>query len=60
MLDTQREASVALLTPTLIASIHGMNFKFMPVLMWNLGYPFALLLVLFSVVVPYLYFRKKG
>ena len=53
-------ASVALLPPTLIASIYGMNFQFMPELMWNMGYPFALLLMLFSVVVPYLYFRKKG
>ena len=35
-------ASVALLPPTLIASIYGMNFKAMPELDWALGYPFAL------------------
>ena len=38
-------ASVALLPPTLIASIYGMNFKFMPELEWGYGYPFALLLM---------------
>ncbi len=32
-------ASVALLPPTLIASVYGMNFKFMPELDWSLGYP---------------------
>lgn len=53
-------ASVALLPPTLIASIYGMNFQFMPELMWKLGYPFALLLMITSVVIPYFYFRKKG
>jgi magnesium transporter len=39
-------ASVALLPPTLIASIYGMNFKFMPELDWQpWGYPFALALM---------------
>jgi magnesium transporter len=32
-------ASVALLPPTLIASIYGMNFKVMPELDWALGLP---------------------
>lgn len=53
-------ASVALLPPTLIASIYGMNFEFIPELKWMLGYPFALGLMAFSVLVPYLYFRRKG
>ena len=53
-------ASVALLPPTLIASIYGMNFKLMPELDWRLGYPFALLLMLASVAAPFLYFRRKG
>ena len=38
-------ASVALLPPTLIASIYGMNFRFMPELDWAGGYPFALALM---------------
>jgi magnesium transporter len=53
-------ASVALLPPTLIASIYGMNFKAMPELDWSLGYPFALALMLVSVVTPFWYFRRKG
>jgi magnesium transporter len=53
-------ASVALLPPTLIASIYGMNFKFMPELEWQYGYPFAIGLMLVSVVTPFFYFRRKG
>jgi magnesium transporter len=53
-------ASVALLPPTLIASIYGMNFKFMPELDWQAGYPFALGLMAISVTAPLLYFRRKG
>jgi magnesium transporter len=53
-------ASVGLLPPTLIASIYGMNFKFMPELDWQAGYPFALLLMLASVAAPFVYFRRKG
>ena len=53
-------ASVALLPPTLIASVYGMNFQFMPELNWQLGYPFALGLMVASAVVPMLYFRKRG
>ncbi|MDQ7055157.1 MAG: CorA family divalent cation transporter [Persephonella sp.] len=33
--------SVIFLPPTLIASIYGMNFHFMPELDWKYGYPFA-------------------
>ena len=53
-------ASVALLPPTLIASIYGMNFRFMPEVNWDYGYPFALALMLTSVVTPFWYFRRKG
>jgi magnesium transporter len=53
-------ASVGLLPPTLIASIYGMNFKFMPELGWVAGYPFALVLMLASVAAPFIYFRRKG
>ncbi len=53
-------ASVALLPPTLIASIYGMNFKFMPELDWAAGYPFALALMAASVAAPFVYFRRKG
>jgi magnesium transporter len=53
-------ASVALLPPTLIASIYGMNFKAMPELDWSFGYPFALVVMLASVAAPFIYFRRKG
>jgi magnesium transporter len=53
-------ASVALLPPTLIASIYGMNFKYMPELDWAAGYPFALALMAGSVAAPFIYFRRKG
>ncbi|MFG6414083.1 magnesium/cobalt transporter CorA [Roseateles sp. DC23W] len=53
-------ASVALLPPTLIASIYGMNFKNMPELEQAWGYPFALGLMLVSVAAPFIYFRRKG
>jgi len=53
-------ASVALLPPTLIASVYGMNFKGMPELDWSLGYPYAILLMVASALVPMWYFRKRG
>jgi magnesium transporter len=53
-------ASVALLPPTLIASIYGMNFQFMPEVQWRYGYPFALALMVASVAAPLIYFRRKG
>ncbi len=53
-------ASVVFLPPTMIASIYGMNFRFMPELHWTVGYPFALVLIAVSGVAPYLFFKKKG
>ena len=53
-------ASVALLPPTLIASIYGMNFQYMPELSQKWGYPAALGLMLLSIVTPFWFFRRKG
>ena len=53
-------ASVALLPPTLVASIYGMNFKAMPELDWQLGYPYAIALMIASALVPMWYFRRRG
>jgi magnesium transporter len=53
-------ASVALLPPTLVASLYGMNFRYMPELEWPLGYPLALSLMLASALIPMWYFRKRG
>lgn len=53
-------AAVAFMPPTLVASIYGMNFHHMPELDWPFGYPFALLLMVLSAVLPFVYFRRKG
>ncbi|ACY35336.1 MULTISPECIES: magnesium/cobalt transporter CorA [Comamonas] len=53
-------ASVALLPPTLIASVYGMNFRFMPELEWEFGYGYVVALMILSAVGPMLYFRKRG
>ena len=60
IIKTFTVASVALMPPTLIASIYGMNFEFMPELKLALGYPLALVLMIFSAFLPILYFRRKG
>jgi magnesium transporter len=52
--------AVVLLPPTLIAAIYGMNFEIMPELTWTWGYPAALILMLASSVLPYLWCRKRG
>ncbi|WP_312302400.1 magnesium/cobalt transporter CorA [Pulveribacter sp.] len=53
-------ASVALLPPTLIASVYGMNFRIMPELEWQYGYAYVIALMIASAVGPMLYFRKRG
>lgn len=52
-------AAVVLLPPTLVASIYGMNFDFMPELKWRLGYPFAIILMFISAWLPYRFFKAK-
>ena len=51
--------AVVFLPPTLIASIYGMNFDFMPELAWPWGYPLALLLMVASAVLPYWFFKRR-
>lgn len=51
--------SVIFLPPTLIASMYGMNFDFMPELHWEYGYPFAILLMIGFAGAVLLYFRWK-
>jgi magnesium transporter len=53
-------ASVAFLPPTLIASIYGMNFEFLPELHWKFGYGWSLGLMVVSAIAPFLYFRHRG
>ncbi len=57
------------LIPTMIASIYGMNFGQpiatgaspfnMPELSWYLGYPFALTLMVVSIIALWIYFKKN-
>lgn len=51
--------AVVFLPPTLVASIYGMNYNYMPELEWLLGYPWALGLMLISGFVSYWYFKWK-
>jgi magnesium transporter len=51
--------AVVLMPPTLIASIYGMNFKMMPELEWEHGYPLALVMMVAAAVGPYLFFTWK-
>ena len=53
-------AAVVFLPPTLVASAYGMNFEHMPELEWLYGYPFAIGLMIFSAVVPYVFFKARG
>ncbi|HEX2605308.1 MAG TPA: magnesium and cobalt transport protein CorA [Oxalicibacterium sp.] len=54
-------ASVALLPPTLVASVYGMNLKF-PELEFLRGwsYPYTVALMVASAWIPMWYFRKRG
>ena len=49
--------AVIFMPPTVIASIYGMNFKKMPELDWQWGYPLAILLMVFAATGPYVFFR---
>ncbi len=51
--------NVVFLPPTLIASMYGMNFDFMPELHWQLGYPFAIGLMIISTLLILLIFKLK-
>lgn len=53
-------AAAVFLPPTLIASIWGMNFEFMPELDWPFGYPLALFAIVISAILPYVFFRRRG
>jgi magnesium transporter len=59
---TKRLAAYAALVavPTMIAGVYGMNFKNMPELGWDLGYPLAVGLMAVIDVVLFFRFRKAG
>jgi magnesium transporter len=51
--------AVVLMPPTLVGTVYGMNFKNMPELDWGLGYPVALVAMVVSAILPYMYFKWK-
>ena len=52
--------NVIFLPPTLIASLYGMNFEFMPELHWEYGYLFSIVFMIIASITPILIFKKKG
>ena len=52
--------SVVGVPPTLVASVYGMNFRYMPELNWSWGYPFGLALIGLSALAPLLWFKLRG
>jgi magnesium transporter len=52
--------NVIFLPPTLIASIYGMNFEFIPELHWEYGYLFSIAFMILASITPLLIFKKKG
>ena len=52
--------SVIGIPPVMIASLYGMNFKNMPELNWEWGYPYALALIAISAIIPAVWFKKRG
>jgi magnesium transporter len=53
-------ASVVFLPPTLIASVFGMNFSYIPILHTEWGFFLAVILMLLVAIFPYYYLKKKG
>lgn len=53
-------ATVVMMPPTLLGTIYGMNFKHIPELDWQWGYPLVILLMIASTIIPVFYFKKKG
>ncbi|HEH5544928.1 TPA: magnesium/cobalt transporter CorA [Campylobacter coli] len=53
-------ATVAMMPPTLIGTVYGMNFKFMPELELHYAYPIVLGVMIISIIVPVIVFKKKG
>ncbi|RDU62881.1 magnesium/cobalt transporter CorA [Helicobacter sp. MIT 14-3879] len=52
--------TVAMMPPTLIGTIYGMNFTHMPELDFTYSYPIVLLVMIISTIIPIVYFKKKG
>jgi magnesium transporter len=51
--------SVVGVPPVLVAGIYGMNFKDMPEYNWAFGYPYSLVLMVVSAIVPIAWFKWR-
>jgi len=60
--DMRRISAVVglIAAPTLVGSIYGMNFRYMPELDWVWGYPMALLLMLASSLTVWVLSKRAG
>jgi magnesium transporter len=52
--------SVVGVPPVLIAGIYGMNFKVMPELDWAWGYPYAIVLMIVTALIPLFWLKRRG
>lgn len=52
--------SVVGVPPTLVASIYGMNFKWIPELQWEYGYFYGLTVIVLSAICPLIWFKRRG
>jgi magnesium transporter len=59
IMKTLTMISTVMLPLTFIAGVYGMNFRFMPELDWQFGYPLALGLMAVTLVVILWWFRRK-
>src|SRR3954451_24036845 len=46
--------------PTRVASVYGMNFKYMPELDWSWGYPYGLAMIAVTAIAPLIWFKWRG
>ena len=49
-----------LAVPTMVAGFYGMNFRFMPELQWQFGYPAVVIFTISACVLVYYFFRRSG
>jgi magnesium transporter len=47
------------LPPTLVGTMYGMNFSYMPELSWKWGFPVTIALTFLSAILPLIYIKKK-
>jgi magnesium transporter len=53
-------ASVVGIPPMIVVGIYGMNFKIMPELNWTYGYPYSLVVIALSALIPLAWFKWRG